>query len=68
MHPLWALLQAIVPPYCFSHFCHQAIMGDLGKHGTMIDTGHPGLEAVSVVVGSSGLHCLERTKGQESEN
>ena len=43
-------------------------MGDLGKHGTMIDTGHPGLEAVSVVVGSSGLHCLERTKGQESEN
>ena len=39
-------------------------MGDLGKHGTMIDTGHLGLEAVSVVVGSGSLHGLERIKGQ----
>lgn len=40
-------------------------MRDLGEHGTMVDTGHPGLETVSMVVGSSGLHCLERIKGKE---
>lgn len=43
-------------------------MGDLGQHGAMIDTGHPGLEAISVAVGGGGLHCLERIKGQEGEN